>query len=888
MAGRDLRALFSTNDHTLAAVEAFTNRQLQWQTVGAALAEHLERIAEPGFDPQDLEAPRDNVVNLYGIGGIGKTTFSRVLEAALTSSENRPSQWGELALPHTRLLPVRVDLARSGGTDFERIILSIRLALAGLGRPLPAFDIALRRYWDATHPGEPLDEYLRRGRLAKFAKGLPQQMQSALGEVAGALALPGLVGAAAGQVTTTLVRALRQRQQTVKALAGCHRLADLLEADPDIDTLSYYAHLLAWELSQLPKKKQVVPVILLDTFEDIADPRRDFERLIQRLVWLMPAALFVITGRNRLSWGDAALNGQLDYTGPTSWPGLADHTPPAARTATGSGGRRQLLIGDFSPEDCDTYLARRLTRDDEPLISQDIRDVITRSSHGLPLHLDLAVMRFLEIRRTRTPEPGDFTHPFPALVARTLSDLPSEERHVARAVSLLDAFDETLAARAAGLSHQAPVRRLLERPFVREDPFALWPFHLHGVVRSAIRSADDQTDDRWTTADWQQAAQRALTALGEQWTSQPGPGGRALLVACLRQGLRLARDHRLDLGWLTEAAWAYVADFVWEPVAPPAADEPADAGIQTAADGLTELLSALARRQREHRARTVERLTAVIDTGLLPGDLTEMALYYRAKADRDLGHTAASRDGMQRVADTGGRLAPDARRGLVHLARMAGDFPAALDAARTLGEQGRQHRVLGDIWWPQGDLSRAAATYEAARAQAEEHSLAGERAIAQAQRAFVAAFTDLQQADDEITLARQLLDGLDLRATAFTTEIAALLRDAGTTGVEDRARVLRTEIDVAGLPTLQTALELALAFHHAVLDAHDDLAVTLSRLGDLTRNGDYAYYSELVHFMADLPARPGSSARWLDGEQTTRARWRTLVTARRAQLNTPS
>ncbi|WP_414170892.1 ATP/GTP-binding protein (plasmid) [Streptoverticillium reticulum] len=882
MAGRDLRALFSTNDHTLAAAEAFTNRQLQWQTVGAALAEHLEHISDTGFDVQDLEAPRDNVVNLYGIGGIGKTTFSRVLEAALTSSENRPAQWGELALPHTRLLPVRIDLARSGGTDFERIILSIRLALAGLGRPLPAFDIALRRYWDATHPGEPLDEYLRRGRLAKLAKGLPQQMQSALGEVAGALALPGLVGAAAGQVTTTLVRALRERRQTVKALAGCHRLADLLEADPDIDTLSYYAHLLAWELSQLPKKKQVVPVILLDTFEDIADPRRDFERLIQRLVWLMPTALFVITGRNRLPWGDAALNGQLDYTGPTSWPGLADHA--AARTATGSGGRRQLLIGDFSPEDCGTYLARRLTRDDEPLISEDIRDVITRSSHGLPLHLDLAVMRFLEIRRTRTPEPGDFTHPFPALVARTLSDLPSEERHVARAVSLLDAFDETLAARAAGLPHQAPVRRLLERPFVREDAFALWPFHLHGVIRAAIRSADDQTDDRWTPTDWQQAAQRALTALGEQWTSQPGPG-RALLVACLRQGLRLARDHHLDLGWLTEAAWAYVADFVWEPVAPPAADEPTDAGIQTAADALVELLSALARRQREHRARTAERLTAVLETGLLPGDLTEMALYYRAKADRDLGHTAASRDGMQRVAEAGGRLAPDARRGLVHLARMAGDFPTALDAAQALGEEGRQHRVLGDIWWPQGDLPRAAAAYEAARAQAEEHSLAGERAIAQAQRAFVAAFTDPAQADDEITLARQLLDGLDLRATALTIEIAALLRDAGTTGVEDRAQVLRTEIDIAGLPTVQTTLELALAFHHAVLDAHDDLAATLSRLGDLTRNGDYAYYNELIHFMAGLPLPGPAATRWISGEQAVRDRWHRLVHDRRSHLS---
>ncbi|MFC4883795.1 hypothetical protein ACFPK5_01115 [Streptomyces beijiangensis] len=52
-----------------------------------------------------------------------------------------------------------------------------------------------------------------------------------------------------------------------------------------------------------------------------------------------------------------------------------------------------------------------------------------------------------------------------------------------------------------------------------------------------------------------------------------------------------------------------------------------------------------------------------------------MAVYYRAKAQRDLGHTDASRQGMHLVADGGGRLAPNARRGLAHLSRLAGDFP---------------------------------------------------------------------------------------------------------------------------------------------------------------------------------------------------------------------
>ncbi len=409
---------------------------------------------------------------------------------------------------NSKVLPVRIDLARSAGGDFEHLVLTLRAALAAIGRPLPAFDLALRRYWEHQHPGEPLEAYLQRGGLtAKFGKTMPQQMQSALSDVAQALLLPGTVGSAVGQVTDSLVRALRERRQTVRALASCFRLADLLEAEPDLDTLSFYPHLLAWELDRLPENKKVTPVILLDTFEDVGDrTHRDLERLIQRVVWLLPNAFFVITGRARLQWAEPALQGQLDYTGRTAWPGLAVSSRPGGIPhARGLLPRdipvrgRQVLIGDFAPEDCDDYLARRLETDGTALIPEPVRNVITRRSHGLPLYLDLSVMRFLELRRTgHTPAPADFEHDFGALIARTLADLTPDERHVLRSVSLLDAFDEDLATQTAGLTHHTAARRLIERPFVHENPFGLWPHHLHGLIRSTIRSADDLTDDRWT------------------------------------------------------------------------------------------------------------------------------------------------------------------------------------------------------------------------------------------------------------------------------------------------------------------------------------------------------------------------------------------------------
>ncbi|WP_329412202.1 ATP/GTP-binding protein [Streptomyces sp. NBC_00704] len=888
MAGRDLRTLFSSNDRSIAASEAFTNRQAQWQAVTAGLGEHVRHVTRADFDVEDLEAPRRNVLVFHGVGGIGKSTLSRKVEASLAHSEHRPAQWESPPHAEERTLPVRIDLARAAGMDFEGVILTIRLAVAALGRPMPAFDLALRRYWEHNHPGEPIEDHLRRGGLlSRFsaAAALPQQMQSALGDVAQALLLPGTVGGALGHGAGALVKALRERRQSVRALAGCSRLADILEVDPDLEALSFYPHLLAWDLAQLPAGKSALPVILLDTFEDTGDrTHRDFERLLQRVVWLMPNAFFVVTGRNRLQWAETSLEGQLDWTGPQAWPGLAADTAHVGRAAPS----RQVLIGDFSPEDCEDYLVRRLRRDGQPLIDEPVRRIIAERSHGLPLYLDLSVMRYLELRRGgRQPQVTDFDHDFPALIARTLSDLTPDERHVLRSVSLLSAFSVPLATQAAGMNHDAPALRLIERPFIRDSSSGVWPFHVHDLIRSAIRNADDSSDDRWSEQDWRRTAQQAFHALESQWR-QDLRHDRTVLVACLQQGLLLARDFRLDLGWLADAAFQYVGDSVWEPLALPAADAASSAGMQTAADALVETLSAIARRQHEHRERTVSRLSAVLTSALLPEDLVELATYYLAKAQRDLGLTDASRRGMQRVAAAEGRLASAARRGLAHLSRLSGDFPAAVEAAGRLGWEGRHHRVLGDVWWVQGDMERAVAAYLAGRREAEEQGVVGETAMVQAHLAFAVAFSDPLRADDELDLAERLLSPLSLRSSEMTARIAVLVRDAGfAADLPDRAAVLLAEIEVSGIAYAAAKLQLALCFHHAVLGVQDDVATAIASLRELTRSGDYAYYVDIAHFMAGLPLPEHTAgARWTDGERQTRERWRHLVMTRRGRTAT--
>ncbi|MEV6406106.1 hypothetical protein AB0M58_24600 [Streptomyces bobili] len=251
---------------------------------------------------------------------------------------------------------------------------------------------------------------------------------------------------------------------------------------------------------------------------------------------------------------------------------------------------------------------------------------------------------------------------------------------------------------------------------------------------------------------------------------------------------------------------------------------------------------------------------------------------------RDTGRAAPSRRDYQQVADAGGRLAPAARRGLAHAARLAGDFPTALAAAHNLGWEGRHQRVRGDLYWLQGQPERAAAAYLAGRTEAEQHGKAGEAAHNQALRAFAIALYDPDQATAEIDLAHQLLTGLNLRATTINVRRAELIRDAGSNMVDDRIATLRTELDIAGLASLTPALEPACAFHQAVLDDHAALHATITRLREQTSDDDHAYFVDIAQFMADMPRDHASGARWLDSEQEVRSRWRGLVVARQAHL----
>ena len=236
----------------LTAEEVFTDHHGEWDAFFHSLLAQHAAILDTGFSIEDVEAPRRNVLAFYGVGGIGKSSLSSRLQDHIISYGTAVPQWSRLPDGLPKLLPVRIDLSRKAGVDFESLVLALRLAVGQLDHGMPAFDLALRRYWDANHPGDSLEEHLKRSKfLRRFssALALPEQTRSALADAVSALSLPGTFGSFAGQALRAVVVALRDQRLRSKTLARCVKLADLLEAAPDLDALSYYAHLLAWDLA---------------------------------------------------------------------------------------------------------------------------------------------------------------------------------------------------------------------------------------------------------------------------------------------------------------------------------------------------------------------------------------------------------------------------------------------------------------------------------------------------------------------------------------------------------------------------------------------------------------------------------------------------------------
>ncbi|MGI9001679.1 MAG: tetratricopeptide repeat protein [Pseudonocardia sp.] len=880
MNNRDLRALFTVGGARLSAEEVFTNRVTEVEAFQGAVNSFLER---PSSDSSylspvvDVSIPRANVLTFYGIGGIGKSTLSRHLEDRL---ERNKSEQG------FRSSAVRIDFEDSASLDLENIILRMRATLGGLAPRWPAFDIAFGLYWERRHPGEPLTEFISNdSRLRRMSRrvGLSKQIEDGFHDVAQAIEIPSATLSAAGGVARAIYDQILNSARKRKLVSGCPFFQPLIESDADDETLSYLPSLMAWDLESAQKQDRVVAVAFFDTFEVVTNrTTRDLERNIQRIAFVMPNVLFVITGRNRLDWAELSPPAELDYVGVSRWPQLS--------ITNLSLEPRQHLVGFLSQTDCDEYLRSALTQDQIPAMSQAIRMRIAEGSSGLPLYLDLSVAYYCDILGSGgTPTPADFGGPLPAIVVRIMRDMGSDERALLRAAALLATFDDELLRVTAGGVPDAAVGEFVARPFVQHTVEQGSPYALHMLLQEAVRGSDHQLRDRWSAREWKTSAERAYSLLSRRSAELAERKDRLQLAACFAYGARLASEFELDPSWVVDTGNTLAEMGAWTTLdLLPAATE----------GSLAAALRAGFRGIALRRSGSLEESISELAEALSSPSLSSPSLNTRAVGVFQLRHAHSIRNSgrydqaeeiYQQIYEAQGRFATHAQVQLADISLLKGRFDTAMATLEILPEdkfmRGEALRIRGHVYRVNGQFMEAESSYRRAFELAQSINSLALQGKAMTNLAETYCW---ERPDEALPMANEAIEfntRVGNRLEVLKALSAKALSEQGA-GYSNRAALsLSSSLELVSSSGYRAGTVFALVsevFLALLMGRSEDAESAYQRMENVVREiGVYAFWLMVAGWWLDSRItgneRAAYAVNWLQGESGARATWvRTL------------
>lgn len=710
----DLDALFAPErSRRRPAQSLFTNRVAECESFEEARERVRQEIDGWVADPADLSRGRQNILCFYGMGGMGKSSLSRELQRRVV---DEPLE-GRLTLTS------RMDFSRPGSFSLEQCLLQLRLDLLHRDLPAPAFDLAFGIYWEKAHPNERLADYLeQRGVVASLANrvGLAEQVETVLDETLNAF---GAVRSGR-RILVLLSDAFMDQVRRRKVMGSCPWFAPIVEEREPARMLPYLASLLGWDLIQAQQRGGVEVIVFWDTWERLHQPGvpiAETEDLLSRIAYLMPTALFVVTGRNRLTWADERSRHLMRYGGPDCWPGLAQS----------AGEPRQHLLGALSDKDRISYLSNRLQGLTEPNLDLVVRR-IADGSVGLPLYLDLAATRVDQLAARSEPlDPAEFGGPLEELVVRVMYGLTECERRMLRAAAIGEAFDGDLLRAALRRACEerpsdAELRRFLEYDFVLRDRRRALPYGLHPRLRESVRACDDVSSDPWSPREWQEATLGALAELERRVavTAADEPEGLDRDRGRLVWGVE-AFEYAAAAGtapeWLLPVLltqrslgdWAQLRRQVSLPHPP----DSAYASLAGAMSALVEAKSGDGRRAEALYREVIDRPTTV-------GALRQFALLQLGELAILHGRQEQAAVELVRLVADGSRYAGTAAQHLAYLDWRAGRYPAALDwASAHAGDPVRQVHALdlhGLVAMEVGDLATATDRLQAALTVAEQ------------------------------------------------------------------------------------------------------------------------------------------------------------------------
>jgi tetratricopeptide (TPR) repeat protein len=868
MARVNLRAAFMSGaGSAVTAQQVFTDRRDEVAAFELSLQE-LERSLDQGVVSPvvDRAQGRRNVLVYYGVGGIGKSTLSHELERRFLAAAQTESR--------DDVVCVRFDLSEDGACDVENMLLRLRAALGSLGNRWPAFDLALASYWARAHPGEPLQEFLDASsalRRVSRSVGLGGQIVGSVAQV-----VPGGVGALAGlahRAALSTYRAIRDRVREGRLLSECDLFAEMIEANADYETLSFFPYLLAWDLEHQPRSAHRPKVcVFLDTFEVLGDRAdRTAENFLQRCVYLMPNVLFVITGRNRIDWADVGAGGELDFTGRECWPNLHfgnDSTEP-----------RQHLVGYLSDSDAESYLREVLTQDGNPAMSAPIREQIISGGQGLPLYLDLSVSHFVALlRRGVVPAVSDFGGSFTAVATRSIRDLPREERDLVRTAALVDRVDaDLLRSGQPSLSHGC-VARFLRRPFLIHDDAYERPYALHSALRLAIGQADHELSDGWSQRDRSDVAARLLRRLGGQVTASTG---RTHTAQALESGLKLSAAYGVFDDWMVRATQRLVQAGQWMQIgtefSTTSAGSPDFHRVRVAIQGV--------QLRRSGRAGEAVRLLSDIGADSGSGSMAwQLVRLHLAHALRNKGDYTAAAAIYQDLL--GGEFHDVARYWLCDYDYLNGRFATAVTTLQsytgsTPADEGERLRLLGHVWRVTARFDEARSTYEQAVALAHDRGLAAAEAKALANVTQTACWAgDTTTVSVAAARARELLDLVPNPVELVkirSAEAIAFVQTGDTAAAREAVQDSRRLSDAIGYRGGHNLADVAGILLDVRTGGHDRARNLRRDLDARTRaSGGNTYWVPIVTAWidgADTAAQYSPPVEWVDGATASLNRW---------------
>ena len=860
----DLGQIFAAGPEGLRAQRTFTDRVPEQTSFDQAVAWYERELAalhRGEWSEQDMERPRSNVLSYHGVGGIGKSSLLKMLRARADGTADTPSHWEDTPPRNLNLVSVVYDMGHAGTPSLETLLLSIRAGITPSGLIPHTFDTLFVRYWQAKHPGENLGDFIRKeSRLRKISAtvGLPEQIESSIGELAGI----STVGSSVTRATKLSIDAVRNNRKMSRALKECRLLEDLLAAELNLDSLSFYPHALAWDLAQQQRKSDLPAglIVFLDTFEEIP-PK--LEEHVQRLVLLLPNVLFVIAGRNRIRWADEVSGASPRFT-----------SSGRDANANATDEPTHHLVGFLSDSDARSYLRAALG----PVgADSDLVGTIVRRSGGLPIHLDLAVDRVLNLSHGGTVDVSEVDVSFPELASRTLQDLTTAQRRVALAACMFDAFDVELVRVAAGLEQSGSVLSLLDRAVVDENRHMPLPYSIHGVLRQALMTATNLGDDSWSRADFTRAAERALSELKQRWE-----GGEVDRPFIFHQGLRIGRTFGVGSPWLVDAANSLIG------VLGPKAGWSAERLEVTVAhdvettwiDSLAEGQRVVESRQGRPRAEVAAELQRIIESAPDSGELNVLR-YYLAEALRDVGDLDGSGELLDALVASGGHLSMRAFHAQAHLYRRNGKFKtgfALLNGRAT--RLATRDRLRGDLLWTQASFDAAAEAYRVGGVAASEEGIIDEVVLCKTSEAFANAFvrpnlanTQLDALDEELVFAPYLSFASLLRQLAV-----ALIHSENS---ESQAKILvaaKRDAEAIGHTSIIAYAALVGTFGACV--RHDATTAEASLEEQARyRNGDmFSYLVEIGRELVGTAQTDVPQADWTSGALD---RWASAVDLRK-------